>query len=271
MSKPNREIKSSVFADLFQNCSMAKENALSLYNGLNGTNLTDPGLIQHIEIDESIYRSIKNDVAFQVDNKIVMLVEHQSTVNPNMPLRMLMYLGKVYEKLIDQKLRYSRSLVHIPVPEIYVLYNGSEKFPEEKTLKLSDAFIENIIGSIIEIEVKIININYDEYPDSDILNNCAVLKEYSEFIDIYKKYVYMGEKEPAKRTINECINKGILADYLKKAGDEIMSFLTAEYDYETDIQVNREESYKEGVIAGIEQGQLELITGFMKTQIYSLL
>ena len=167
---------------------------------------------------------------------------------------MLMYLGKVYEKLIDQKLRYSRSLVHIPVPEIYVLYNGNEKLSQKEILRLSDAFGKCAIDTHVEVEVKIININYEEYPDSEVLNNCDILKEYSEFIDIYKRYIRIGEKEPAKRAINDCIEKGILVDYLKKAGDEIMSFLTAEYDYETDIQVNREESYKEGVLAGIEQG-----------------
>ena len=133
MSKVNRNIKSSVFADIFQGCSRAKEYSLELFNSLNDTHLDNPDLIEHITVDDSIYRSIKNDVAFRVGDKVVMLVEHQSTVNPNMPLRALMYMGKVYEKVIDMRKRYSKTLAKIPIPEIYVFYNGEEDYPEEKT------------------------------------------------------------------------------------------------------------------------------------------
>ena len=252
MEKVNREIKSSVFSDIFQGCSRAKEYALELYNGLNGTNFDDPNLIEHITINDSIYRSIKNDVAFKVGNKVVMLVEHQSTINPNMPLRALMYMGKLYEKIVDKKKRYSSNLVKIPVPEIFVFYNGDDDYPEVQVLNLKDAFVEDVNEPPIVVKVKVFNINLKNGKEIDILEKCEILKEYSEFIDTYKRYVAEGVEDPARQAIYYCIDNGILADYLQEAGDEIMSFLTAEYDYDMDMQVNREEAREEGREEGIE-------------------
>ena len=254
MSKENKNYKSSVFTSLFQGCSKAKEYLLELYNSLNGTQFDDPKIIEPIIVDDSIYRSIKHDVAFRVGDKVVMLIEHQSTINPNMPLRALMYMGKVYEKIVDTRKRYGKYLVKIPVPEIYVFYNGREDYPDEKTLYLKDAFIENADDSSINVRVKVYNINSKEDGKVEILEKCKILKEYSEFIEVYRRYLELEYEEPAKQAINECLREGILVDYLREAGDEIMSFLTAEYDYDMDIKVNREEAYEEGFNKGEEQG-----------------
>ena len=262
MSEVNREIKSSVFTSLFQNCSHAKEYSLELYNSIEGTNISDPEVIKHIDIDTSIYRSIKNDVSFLVENKIIMLVEHQSTINPNMPLRALMYLGRLYEKIVVKDSRYRKKLVKIPTPEIYVFYNGKDEYPEETTLYLSDAFIEKKEDCPIEVKVKVFNIRIDNKENEGLIKNqnkilakCNILKEYSEFISIFERYKNEGNENPAKTAINECIAHNILKDYLVEAGDEVMSFLTAEYDYDMDIQVNREEAFEDGVQQGLEQGE----------------
>ncbi len=268
MSQINRKIKSSVFTDLFQNCSHAKEYALELYNGIEGTNISDPKRIEHIEIDDSIYRSIKNDVSFMVDGKLMILVEHQSTINPNMPLRSLMYMGRLYEKVVEKTLRYRKTLVKIPEPEIYVFYNGKEPYPRESTLFLSDAFLVKKNEIPIEVKVKVYNIrpkgndNSSETTDHiDILERCPILKEYCEFIEEYELCKEKGYENPARIAIENCIKRNVLKEYLTEAGDEVMSFLTAEYDYDMDIKVNREEAFE----AGVEQNTIKNIISIMKS------
>ena len=254
MNKINRNIKSSVFADIFQGCTRAKEYSLELFNSLNDTHLDDPNLIEHITIDDSIYRSIKNDVAFRVGDRVVMLVEHQSTINPNMPLRAFMYMGDIYKRIIDVKKRYRRTLTKIPVPEIFVFYNGEDDYPDEEILSLKDAFFEEVDNPPINVFVKVYNINPKGDAKVAILEKCEILKENSEFIDIFRRYVREGYDDPARQAIDECMKRGILVDYLREAGDEIMNYLNAEYDYDMDIQVNREEAFEEGKEQGLELG-----------------
>ena len=94
--KYNRTYKSSVFISLFQTCDDAKKNALSLINAIHGTNITDESRIKHIDLETSIYNRMRNDVSFMLDDRLVVLVEHQSTINNNMPLRSLMYISRIY-------------------------------------------------------------------------------------------------------------------------------------------------------------------------------
>ena len=105
----------------------------------------------------------------------------------------------------------------------------------------------------LELEVKVININTDV--GHEILEKCPVMKEYSIFIDTIRKYQDAGEQEAYELAIHECIEKGILADYLRKKGSEVINMLKAEYDYELDIQVQREEAYEQGEEVGRQQGE----------------
>ena len=85
MSTSNRRYKDSVFVDLFSEDKKAKENFLSLYNALHGTNLPLSSLVENIRLDNVMYMNIINDVSCLVDGKIIVLAEHQSTINENMP------------------------------------------------------------------------------------------------------------------------------------------------------------------------------------------
>ena len=237
-TKENREHKDSVFVDLFYQDETAEENLLSLYNALQGTNYRSKAKIRKIRIDDILYKNFKNDISFEVDQKVIVFGEHQSTINRNMPLRCLMYAGRAYEQLVDTKVRYRRLPVKIPVPEFYTFYNGKDHYPLEEELFLSDAFLNPTGEASLELKVKVININTDKA--HSILEKCRVLKEYSLFIDTVRKYE--KEEDSIKKAIRECIANGILADYLKRKGSEVTNMLIAEYDYEEDMRVNREET-----------------------------
>ena len=243
MEKENREHKDSVFVDLFYQDETAKKNLLSLYNALHDTNYEDETIIRKVKIDDVLYKNFKNDISCEVNGLVLVFGEHQSTINRNMPLRCLMYVGRAYEQLVDSKARYRTTLVKIPTPEFYVFYNGEKEQPLEQVLTLSDAFMNPAGENSVELKVKVININSDKA--HGILDKCGILREYSQFISMVRKY---SEEESAiKKAIKECIEKGILADYLKRKGSEVENMLIAEYSYEEDMQVKLQEGIWQGI------------------------
>ena len=248
MEKENREHKDSLFVDLFYQDETAKKNLLSLYNALHDTNYEDETIIRKVKIDDVLYKNFKNDISCEVNGQVLVFGEHMSTINRNMPLRCLMYVGRAYEQLVDSKARYRTTLVKIPTPEFYVFYNGEKEQPLEQVLTLSDAFMNPVGENSVELKVKVININSDKA--HGILDKCGILKEYSQFISTVRKY--SDEEGAIKKAIKECIEKGILADYLKRKGSEVENMLIAEYSYEEDMQVKLQE--------GIWQGRREGIT-----------
>ena len=256
MSTANRKYKDSVFVDLFSEDEKAKENFLSLYNALHGTSLSVTEHLENIRLDQVLYMTFYNDVSYLVDNKIIVLAEHQSTINPNMPLRCLEYISRLYETLFESKEKYSRKLLKIPTPEFYVFYNGEEAYPCDKILKLSDAFIEKTTKMTLELIVKVININRQNH--HPVLENCKTMQEYSIFVEIVRKWKEIDPQNGFQKAIEECISNNILREYLKRKTKEVLNMLLAEYDYETDIAVQRAEereiAFAEGVEKGIEQG-----------------
>ena len=253
MEKENREHKDSLFVDLFYQDETAKKNLLSLYNALHDTNYEDETIIRKVKIDDVLYKNFKNDISCEVNGLVLVFGEHQSTINRNMPLRCLMYVGRAYEQLVDSKARYRTTLVKIPTPEFYVFYNGEKEQPLEQVLTLSDAFMNPAGENSVELKVKVININSDKA--HEVLDKCGILKEYSQFISTVRKY--WEEEGAIKKAIKECIEKGILADYLKRKGSEVENMLIAEYSYEEDMQVKQEEARQEGIWQGRREGRQE--------------
>ena len=252
MSTANRKYKDSVFVDLFSEDEKAKENFLSLYNALHGTNLQLSCPVENIKLDNVMYMNIINDVSCLVDNKIIVLAEHQSTINENMPLRFLQYIARLYEKLQKPTDRYLRTLSKIPTPEFYVFYNGIEDYPQTITLKLSDAFITKPEYIPLELTVQVLNINNDK--GGEILKTCKTLDEYSLFVEEVRIQTRLDTENGFTNAVKICIEKGILKEYLERKAREVINMLVAEYDYDTDIAVQREEAGKIAFAQGISQG-----------------
>ena len=250
---PKRTYNDSVFTDFFGTDKSAKSNFLSLYNALHGTELTLDCELRHIRLEQILYMNFYNDVSFLVDNKVIVLAEHQSTVNENMPVRFLEYVVRLYEQVQNPRDKYLRRLVKIPTPEFYVFYNGEQDYPERKTLKLSDAFIAAIPKPSLELTVELININYNKA--GTIVHQCKPLAEYSLFVETVRKYLKTDRENGFKKAVQECINS-----------------VLAEYDYATDIAVQREESEaigfdrgkKDGIVEGAYQKTLETAAAFKR-------
>ena len=252
MTKHNRRYKDSVFVDLFGEDKDAKKNFLSLYNALHGTHLDGSAELTPLRLEHIMYMSFCNDVSCLIDNKIIVLAEHQSTVNANMPIRFLEYSARLYEQIQNPRDRYLRRLKEIPTPEFYVFYNGEEQYPAQAELKLSDAFAVKSAKPSLELLVKVININYNK--DNGLLERCKPLEEYTLFVETVRRHVKLDRENGFKNAIKECIQNDILRDYLERKSREVMNMLIAEYDYDTDVAVQREESLQIGIQQGIAQG-----------------
>ena len=255
MPKHNRRYKDSVFVDFFGEDKNAKANFLSLYNALHGTELDASAELEPLRLEQVMYMAFRNDVACLVDGKIIVLIEHQSTINANMPLRFLQYAARLYERIQNPRDRYLRRLKKIPTPEFYVFYNGEEDYTENTTLRLSDAFMTIPEKPSLELVVSVTNINYNK--GSEILHTCKPLKEYTLFVEAVRRHTKLDSENGFKNAIKECIQNDILREYLQRKSKEVMNMLIAEYDYDVDIAVQREEEREIALREGIAQGEVK--------------
>jgi predicted transposase/invertase (TIGR01784 family) len=252
----NSQIKDSLFVDLFQNDEMAKENFLSLYNAIAGTDLKiENTKIEPRKLERVAYHSLYNDVSMIVNDKLIVLVEHQSTINENMPLRFLLYVARLYETVVPRKDRYRRNVQSIPTPEFYVIYNGIDDYLATKELHLSDAFRDKSKVPMLDLTVTVYNVT--KCQNLPIIKNCAVLNDYVRFIELVRKHLLADEDDGYKKAIEEAESIGLLPNYLERKVSEVYNFLLSEYDYDTDIAVQREETYEEGVSYGAHNQAVE--------------
>ncbi len=247
MQQIKRTYKDGVFRKVFSD----KESLIELYNALSGRNYSKETELEIVTLENSIFGDIKNDLAFIIDNHFIILIEHQSTINPNMPLRMLSYIPREYERRGFTKELYSRRQVKVPTPELYVFYNGTEDQPVEQELKLSDAFQVKCDKISLEVSVSVINVNYEK--GAEVLKKCRRLEEYSRFIQMIRsKREECGDLNIAVReSVKLCMKAGILKEFLEQNGGEIMSFINIELTRE-ECEAIRE---KDGYLRGLEEGE----------------
>ena len=246
----NREYKSSIFAMLFQD----KAKLLELYNAISSTEFTDPDLLKIVTLENAIYMGLKNDLSFLVLEIRLYLYEHQSTPNPNMPLRDLLYVADEFSDLTKDMNLYGSRKIRIPAPHFFIFYNGEEERPDRDVLKLSDLYYEKEEDPSLELKAIALNINKGHNPE--LMETCQTLREYAEYTDRVRQYAKeMPLEEAVERAITECIREGILEDFLKKNRAEAMKVSIYEYDAQKHIEMEREDSYQAGRNDGYQAGR----------------
>ena len=247
-----RNYRDTLFRMLYRN----KVRLLSLFNAVNGTHYDNPDDLTITTLEGVLYLGMKNDVSCIID-MMMQLYEHQSTVNPNMPLRNLFYVSDLLQKYIYEEGLdiYSRKQIKIPTPKFVVFYNGDEEQPERKEIRLSKAFSANTGETNMELVVLQININKGQ--NEELKAACKTLQEYAEFTERAREHRKEMELEDAIRTtIDECIRDGILKDFLLKNKAEVYHMCLYEFDVELHERVLREEEREEGRLEGIRDGRL---------------
>ena len=252
----NRAYKDSVFSLLFNNPQALRE----LYGALEGVALPPDLPIAINTLEDALFMERVNDLSFVFADRLVVVFEHQSTVNPNMPLRCLMYLARLYEKIIDNRDIYKSKPLAIPRPVCFVLYNGPADCPDEIRLKLSDSFADlTELGYAgppdLELTVRMININRGH--NSELVGRSRTLEGYSEFIGKAREF----EKELGSReegvtaAVKHCISRGILKEFLELHSSEVVNMLFTEWNWDDALAVRFEEGREEGWEKGQEEGR----------------
>ena len=260
----NRNYKDTVFRMLFS----ARKNLLSLYNAVNQSNYKNPEDLEIVTLENAIYMGIKNDLAFIMDTNLY-LYEHQSTYNPNMPLRDLFYICSEYQKLVDKKSLFSSTLQKIPAPNFIEFYNGSTVISDCTELRLSSAF-ECLTGEPkLELIVTVLNVN--EGHNADLMQHCSMLKEYAQYVARVRHYASdMPLNQAVKRAVDECIREGILAEFLARNRNEVISMSIFEYDKELEEKKLRKAEYEYGFAEGEKHAAIEIAKRMLKTNNFSL-
>ena len=234
MTNANEKHKDSIFSRLFGNPDVLRE----LYSAIEGVELPPDIAIDINTLSNALFMGLINDVSFTVGGRLIVLIEHQSTINENMPLRLLMYAGRLYEKITDRMKLYQTNLEKIPEPVFIVLYNGKDPYPEHTVLRLSDAFrntaglrAENSGGPALELAVHVYNINRGY--NAAILEKCETLGGYSVLVSkIWECRETMELEDAMKAAIRYCIDNDILRPFLETHSSEVQNMLITEWNLE---------------------------------------
>ena len=256
--KADTTYKDRMFRMIFND----KKELLSLYNAVSGKHYEDPEELEINTLQNAIYMKMKNDISFVIDSRLS-LYEHQSSYNPNMPLRNLLYITDLYQIMVKDRNLYGKTLIQIPTPQFVVFYNGIDEQPERKIFQLSDAYMMK--QQEISLELKVLSLNINPGYNKELMRNCKTLQDYTVYVAKVRKYRNtMTLEDAVDRAITECIAEGCLVEFLSKNRAEARNVSIYEYDEEKHIQQERAEAKEEGREEGRE---VERISKIQKKQI----
>ena len=259
----NRNYKDTLFRLIFSN----PRDLLNLYNAINNTDYTDETLLQITTLEDAIYIGVKNDISFII-SQTMSLYEHQSSNNPNMPIRGLLYFSKLYQQYIDENNLnvYGSKLIFLPPPKYIVFCNYESMIEERQILRLSDSFTFSNEHTTYSLEciAELVNINFGH--NSELMQKCQKLSEYAQFIheirSATKKCKTSQEAANAiEKVVKDCISKGILSDILRNNYNGVSDMLLEEFDQEKYLELMRrdirEDAFAEGHAEGFANGRAE--------------
>ena len=250
----NAKYRDSVFRDYFN----APARLLSLCNAVLGTDYRDAGKLQINTLEGIFFDNQKNDISCTLEDNFLVLIEHQTSVNNNMPFRCLSYVAELLNNLVEDKDRlYHKALIRFPAPKFFVLYDGDEKEPLQREMRLSDAF--NGDGSTLELVVTALNINFGlEQP---LLAKCQYLRNYSTLVGKVKEGIRAGltRKEAISCAVKFCLDNGLMKGYLEENSKEVFNMLALQWEQDKAIRASYEDGRDDGISEGIEKVALKMI------------
>lgn len=252
----NRNYKDRLFRLLFAD----KKRGLELYNALNLSSYSKESELEIKTLEDAIWMKMKNDVAYLIRD-VLALYEHQNTLNPNLPVRGLLYFADLFRGILGGKHIYGSKLISLPTPVYIVFYNGDMDMGEEQCLKLSDAFIHGNEQSKMELEVQILNINSGH--NKPLMARCPTLMQYAELVGKIKAYKKtMNFEDAVKQAVEECIEKDVLKEFLIARRAEVMNSILTEYNEEQVLADIGKEHYEDGLVDGIAGSILNLLEDY---------
>jgi len=250
-----RNIKDSIFRSLFRNSARFRE----LYNAIKGTNYGPDTPMVETTLEDALIMDELNDVSYLIDGNLVVFVEHQSTINYNMPLRMLMYVGRVMEALMKSKDIYREEMLAIPDVEFYVIYNGAKDFPPYKELRLSDMRVEEKKKNLPKLELNVGIYNIYGGANPDLLSRSRSLSSYEELVERYDRHyaVTRDRAEALRLTVAECRELGIQEELIELFAKGIENMIFTKFNLKDAKEVWQEEAENRGMKKGVKEGMAQ--------------
>ncbi|MBQ1688886.1 MAG: hypothetical protein II073_06380 [Lachnospiraceae bacterium] len=264
MTETNKNYKDRLFRRIFKE----KENILALYNAMNHSNYTDLDQLEILDNENDvIYLNYKGDVSFIID-PCLFLYEHQSSYNPNMGVRGLIYFAQMYNSYMEKHNlnRFGSKLLRLPVPKFVVFYNGTTWQEEETEIRLSDCFARSAGEPCVEVVAKMININYGK--NKELMEHCKPLRDYAIFVNTVRCYVQTMELRLAvTKAIDDCIKQDCLKEFLIKYRSEVLELMMDSYSLENYQKIVEYEKHElEGKINELQTSNAELQTSNAELQ-----
>ena len=268
----NSQIYDSLFKAIFgRDNPQSKQWRLDLYNALRGTDYSDPNALELNTIENVIYLTMRNDISFLVDSQMT-LWEQQSSYNPNMPLRGLMYFAQLYQIHLTKqgKTLHRSTRIEIPNPQFIVFYNGEKSAEDIEYLKLSDCFINKEAADGYEWTAKMININSDH--NKTLQKKCKPLYDYVRYVSRLKKNKKNGMSgtDAVNEAVNWAIKENLLGGFFKLQKEEILAMSLTEFNAEEIIRDFREEGREEGRLEGSRQKAIEAAKNLLKMKLLTV-
>ena len=234
-----RTIKDSVFTNLFQD----KKYLIQLYQALHPEDkeVTEDKLTD-VTIENVLTDNIYNDLGFMVGNRLLILVEAQSTWTVNIIIRAVMYLIQTYHNYFERTKQslYKSKKVQIPMPELYVIYTGDRK-TKPSEISLSKEFFAGK-ECCLDVKVKMI---YDG-KEGDIINQYVLFtKVCNEQIALYGR-----TQKSILEAIRICKDRNVLREYLESREKEVVDIMMVLYDNEEIMRSYLESEIHEARLEG---------------------
>ena len=264
--KANRNLKDSVFSAYF---SENNARLVELFNALEGTAYPPDTPVELNTLTDVLWMDRINDLSFVLNGQLLVLLEHQSTINHNMALRSLLYCARLYEKLLPRDAVYRTAQAKVPNPRFIVLYNGQASCPEHYTEYLTDAFLVQEENPVVNVRVEVYNVNYTDNAvvQSALIERSQSLKEYSQFIYQLQQGKRKGQplEEALCNAMDYCIENDIMRGFLETHGSEVRNMLYTEWNMEEACRIAceeasekaREKALVEGRMEGLMEGRIE--------------
>ena len=247
---PRRNHKDSTFCLLFSEPA----RAIELYNAVTGENLPPDTELTYTTLANALYIDRNNDLGFVIQKRHLVMSECQSTINWNIPMRCLGYVSRSLENLAGKEGLYGSKLVKFPVPEFYLFYVGNETW-NTKILKLSDSFQAPPKENSLELVVNFVNLNYNV--DNEILQRSPSLLGYSKLLHYIKTATKENGgdlKSAIDTSVKQCMEEGLIEDFLRKHSREVTGMLFNEITVEEFAEIRAREAYEDGEKSGEKIG-----------------
>ena len=230
---------------------------------LHGRTYTSVERVRIVTLDGTFLSQMKNDISFLLAGRHLVFMEHQSTLNQNMPLRCLYYLCEQLRQYIPAKSLYQNKQIPLPRPEFHVFYTGSKDTLETEQIRLSDAYMEGEGDIHLELKVTFHNIAYGS--EKMLLRMSRPLHDYSFFLNCIKTNIAGGMERvrAIREAMRYCMEHDVMKEFLQEHESEVIDMVNFEWNQKDFEEAVREEGWEQGAAQGREEGREEEKSAFI--------